>query len=248
MKNLNVHLFALCFILFGINVSGYSQEWNPRINNYYPELYNYIQTEYKSDQILVNGLYYDNYYRNAIGHPFLFKDVFYKGTLVCQNKLYKGLDMKYDVYEHKLLIRYVLNDRNIRFIPPNEFISEFSFNEMHFKKYSFPDMAPEFYQVIADYDDIKCLYHWFKERTESSHTRAFGSYRFYESEKTRYLVLDNKLLKYRNKFSFVRLFPEDKRYEIRKYLKSEKIKVLKSNDDGIRKLIDHCHKCLNQNN
>lgn len=248
MKNLHViYLFMSCFILTGLSVTGYPQHWNPPEKNYYSELYNYIQTEYKSDQVLVNGLYYDNYYRNAIGHPFLFEDVFYKGTLVCQNKLYKDLDMKYDVYEQKLLIRYILNDRNIRFIPPDEFISEFSFNEMHFKKYSFPGTVPEFYQVIADYDNLKCLCYWYKRRTESSHTRAFSSYRFYDSEKNCYLVLNDKLLKFRNNLSFINHFPKEKRYEIRKYLKSEKIKVLKSNDDTLRKLIDYCHKCLKKN-
>jgi hypothetical protein len=250
MKILIVCLFTLCFNLSVIIFSGYSQEWPPYIKDkdYYSELYNHIQTEYKSDQVLVNGLYYDNYYRNAIGHPFLFDDLFHKGTLVYQNKQYKDLDMKYDIYEQKLLISYMLHDRNIRFIPLNEFISEFGFNEMHFKKYSFPGMSPGFYQVIADYGDIKCLYYWFKKKTESSHFRVISSYQFYKSEKTCYLVLDNKLFRYINKFSFVRLFPKDKRYEIRKYLKSEKIKVLKSNDDMIRKLIDYCHNCLNQKN
>lgn len=248
MKNRKAYIFTLCFILFVISFSGYSQEWSPYIDNYYSELYNYIQTEHKSDQVLVNGLYYDNYYRNAIGHPFIFEDVFYKGTFVYQNKQYKGLDMKFDIYEHILLISYILNNRNIRFIPINDFISEFRLNEMYFKKYSFPGMAPEFYQVIADYDNIKCLYYWFKKRTESSHFRVITSYQFYKSEKTRYLVLDNELLKYRNKFSFIRLFPQEKRYEIRKYLKSENIKILKSDDDSIRKLIDYCHKCLNREN
>ncbi len=247
MKNLKAYIFTICFILFVINTSGYTQEWPPYIKNPYAELYNFIQTEYKSDQVLVNGLYYDNYYRNAIGHPFLFEDVFYKGTVVYQNIQYKDLDMKYDIYGQELLLSYVLDDRNIRFIPLNEFISEFSLNEMYFKKYSFPGMAPGFYQVIADYGDIKCLYYWFKKRTESSHFRVITSYQFYKSEKTRYLVLDNKLLKYRNKFSFIRLFPQEKRYDIRKFLKSENIKISKSDDDSIRKLINYCHKCLNQN-
>jgi hypothetical protein len=248
MKNLNGYICTLYFVLLVINVTGYSQDWNSNINNYYSELYNYIQTEYKFDQTLVNGMYYDNYYRNAIGHPFLFGDHFYRGTLVYRNKVYKDLDMKFDIYEHKLLIRYILNNSNVRFIPANEFISEFGFNEKYFRKYSFPGMAPGFYQVIADYDHIKCLYYWFKKKTESSHTRAFSSYKFYKSEKTCYLVMDDKLLKYRNNFSFIRLFPEKIRNEMRKYLKSEKIKVLKSNDDIIRKLIDYCNKYLNQNN
>jgi hypothetical protein len=248
MKNLFVQLFTMCIILFGIPVSGYSQEWNSQINNYYQELYTLITKEYKSDQVLVNGLYYDNYYRNAIGHPFLFEDVFYKGKLFYQNMLYKDLDMKYDIYEQRLLIRYILNDHNIIFIPPNEFISEFSFNEKHFKKYPFPGTAPKFYQVIADYDNIKCLCYWFKKRAESSHSRSFSSYRFYNSEKRCSLVLNNKLLNYRSNASFIRYFPEMKRDKIRKYLKSKKIKVLKSNDNTIRKLIDYCHKCLNQNN
>ena len=102
--------------------------------------------------------------------------------------------MKYDIYEQKMLINYQFNDKQLNILLLNEFISEFSFNGKMFGFFSFSEMKPAFFQVIAGGNDLKCLYHWYKERRESYHNRTYSSYEFAGSIKKCYLLMQDKLL------------------------------------------------------
>jgi hypothetical protein len=221
----------------------YSQEQSSYIKTDFNELYKSIQDEYGFDQVLVNGIFYEDDLLGKIGHPFLLENRFYKGKLIFRGNEYRGIEMKYDIYNQQLLIFVTQNNSNVWIILPNEFISSFSFDEKTFVKFTFK-REPKFYQVVCDSEKLKCLYYWLKYRYDSDHKRKFYSYGFTESARKSYLLLNDILLEYKNNSSFIRLFPQEIKYQIEGYIKSNRIKVNKCDDSIVRKLIIYCNSLL----
>ncbi len=237
-------LVSVFSILFIILPAGYSQQLHSDIQFDYSELYHAVENEYGFDQELVNGIFYEDFYRDAIGHPFLSENQFYKGTLAFRNKEYEGIEMKYDIYEQELVIYYTLQNSNTWIILPNDFISAFSFEGKIFGKYSFEGKESRFYQVISDSDNLKCFYFWYKERFNSFHKRGFMSYEFSDSKKKSYLFIGNTLREYSDNRSFIRLFPGQYHNRIKEYFKQHHIKVTKCEDERIQGLLNYCREIL----
>jgi hypothetical protein len=238
----NILIFSL--YLMNLCLSAYAQEYAPDARaDFWKELYNSVVIEYGFDQVLVNGICYEDEYLGTVGHPFLFEDRFYKGTLTYREREYLGLDIKYDIYKQQVILYIRQNNSIAWIIPPNDFISAFSLGDKMFVKHTF-EGVPGFYQSIFDTKELKCLYYWSKLRYDSDHKRDYNSYRFTDSERKTYLVMDDVLKKYGDNRSFVRLFPQESQMRIKQYLKNNKIKVSKSSDVEIEKLVTYCNTLL----
>ncbi len=202
-------------------------------------LYQSVVNEYGADQVLLTGISYEDVYREKEGHPFLFEDQFYKGTLVFRGREYKEVNLKYDIYNQQVILYSVQNHSSTWIIPPNDFISAFSLGDKWFVKYTFLG-EPEFYQVIFDTQRLKCLYHWSKSRYDSDHQNNYYGSRFTDSEKTTCLFLENVLKKYDNNKSFIKCFPKESHLKIKQYLKSNRIKISKCSEDRLVPLLTFC--------
>jgi hypothetical protein len=234
---------SLFLLSYSFSISIYSQEQSSYIKTNYNELYKSIQDVYGFDQVLVNGIFYEDDLLGKIGHPFLFENRFYQGTLIFRGNEYKDIEMKYDIYKQQLLLYVKQNNSIAWIIPPNEFISAFSLDEKTFEKFTLKG-EPKFYQLVCDTEKLKCLYYWLKYREDSDHERKFYSYKFTESARKSYLLLNDLLLEYKNNSSFVRLFPQEIKYQIKRYIKSNKIKVHKCDDSVVRGLVIYCNSLL----
>ncbi len=63
---------------------------------------------------------------------FCLEDQLYKGTLIYRGKEYKGIDMKYDIYNQQVIL-YIKHNNSIAWIiPSNDFISTFSLGDKFF--------------------------------------------------------------------------------------------------------------------
>jgi hypothetical protein len=142
------------------------------------------------------------------------------------------------------VILYVTqNNSNAWIIPPNDFISAFSLGDKLFVKHTFRGV-PGFYQVVFDTEELKCLYYWSKLRFDSDQKGYYNSFRFTDSDRKTYLVVDKVLEKYSYNRSFIRLFPQKSQMQIKQYIKNNKIKVAKSSDVEIEKLVTYCKTLL----
>jgi hypothetical protein len=233
--------YVLFFVLSLIPLSAQNQ--SPDTDNEYSRLYRYVNDEYGFDQVLVNGIFYEDIYRHKTGHQFFMEDQLYKGDLTFRGKDYKGHEMKYDIFNNQLILFVKSNFSVAWIVPPDDFISAFSLGDKHFSKFSF-EGKPGFYQVVFDSDRLKCLYYWYKKMIENYGNHKYVTYEFFDGEKKCYLVLDGSFLTYRNNRSFLEILPGEIRDRARKYLKSNHIKVNKSNDDNISSLIFYCNSLL----
>jgi hypothetical protein len=234
-------VFSL-FILF-ISPTLFAQEQSHNAVPDFNKLDKSVIDEYGFDQVLDNGFLYIEKYIRKIGHQFFMKDQLYNGTLVYRGEVYKGIEMKYDIYD-QLLVLSINNNNSLEWIVPhNDFISSFSLGDKFFSKYNFGGMT-RFYQVVNDMGKVKCLYYWFKQRSDSENINYLGFSEFTESEKENYLLLDGSLKKYKNNRSFTKLFPNEIKTRLREYIRNNHINVTKSGDEKIKELLTFCNSLL----
>lgn len=205
-----------------------------------------VQLIYGANTSLVNGVYFDNEYKFDKGHPYLFADEFQIGTIVVKNKEYNNLQLKYNIYNQKVLINYIdKGNSSIPFYPPTEFVNEFTINTTKFKKHSFAGFEDNFYQVIYE-GRIACLYLWFKKRIDSYHNIDFHAYEYLKPQKKSYLVINNELKLFKGKKSFVVLLPPDIRDSVKHYIKETDIKFKQITEKQMEELTSFCEQQLSR--
>lgn len=209
------------------------------------ELYKFVLEKYGFDQVLANGILFTDKYWKKEGHQFLGEDRLYSGKLVFRGKVYEGMEMKYDIVNQQLIVFIRNNLLQQGIVPPHDFISGFSLEGRSFSKYDFQG-EPRFYQVVYDSDKLKCLYHWSKQALE---TASSGNYKYYhfeftENKRKSYLNTEGSFGLYRNKKTFISLFPHDMQSSIRHYMKVNHVNVSKTTDEKMIELLKYCNSLL----
>lgn len=238
---------AFTIILFFVFSACLSQTIVPGSEENFIEIYNLAKEKYDVDQQLLNGIYYENPYYKALAHPFLDDGNFQVGSVIFRNKKYDEVRMKYDIYDQQIIINPKPDNSMLMILLANEFVSEFWVDGLHFKKFSFEESESSFYQVVSDKDDIKCYHAWYKLRYKSYHNANNVSFIFSDSKQKSFLLINGKLFRYRNNRSFVSLFPDKAKSQIRRFLKSERIKINKADDGAMKEVIHFCQSTFNQN-
>lgn len=237
------YFFLFFLFVLSFNVSVFAQIQSQDVRTDFGKIYKSVLDEYGLDQVLVNGIFYEDKYRKKVGHQFIMEDRSYNGSLTFRNKVFKGLEMKYDIYDNQLILHVKNNISEAWIVPPNDFISAFSLGEKKFLKFNFQG-EPRFYQVVFDTDKLKCLYYWYKEMHEFYDNSKYISYEFFDSEKECYLLLNGSFLTYRNNRSFLEILPGEIKARVKKYIKSYHIRVNKSSDEKISELLGYCNTLL----
>jgi hypothetical protein len=242
-RNLMKYLLVFSLFVLSISLSLSAQDQSHDSRTDYKKLYKSVIDEYGFDQVLDNGFLYKEKYLKKIGHQFLLQDQFYNGTLVFRGEVYKGVELKYDIYDQQLVL-IIKNNNSIELIVPhNDFISAFSLGDKFFSKYNFQGES-RFYQVVYDTEKVKCLYYWFKQEYDSNNIIYLGFNEFTDSEKESYLIMDGSLKKYKNNRSFTKLFPNEIKARVRGYIRINYINVAKSSDEKIKELLTYCNSLL----
>lgn len=271
----------LTLLFITILTLGYSQTPAGEVQNDYQAIYNSVKEQFGIDPLLMNGIYYENPYYNAKGHPFLGDGEFYLGSVNFRNKKYENVNLKYDIYNQQLIIDQSREDsrgsvvfQNVRYeglsvkfdeesqqmvinqeagkpkimnLLANEFVTEFSMDGMQFKKLALEGDEPEYYQVIGAEKDIQCYYFLYKNRFKSQNEGDRTVFVFSDKNYRSYLVIDNKVTKFRSNGSFLKQFQGVSKSQIRTYLRSNQIKVKRANDLVMKELIHYCQEILDQN-
>jgi len=204
------------------------------------DLFSFVQREYGADQVLINGLYPEDYIMDALGHPFFQDKLFYPGYIILHNQRYDGVSLQYNIFDQNIIVSQPgYENTPFQVIPPVKFITEFKIADKIFRKYCFDGTNEKFFQVVYD-GKIKCLYSFIKKRYVSYHTEKFSSFKFSDDIRKSYLLIDQKLYEYNTLGSYLRLFPEKVKPGIRAYCRKEHIRLPKSSDQEIGKLIEFC--------
>jgi hypothetical protein len=202
-----------------------------------------ILCEYKLDQVLVNGVLYEDDILPNIGNPFLLGDQIIQGTLIYKEKEYKNVELMYDINIQQLILVITQGNIVLKIMPATDFISSFTINNRHFSKYNITGTT-KFYQQVYYSDKLKCLYYWSKHKNKITKDTGETYYEYSTSLRSNYLILNGTVCTYKNEHTFVELFPGKDKFKIRKYIKNNHLSVKKSSDEQISKLLDYCYSLL----
>jgi hypothetical protein len=210
-------------------------------------LFNFVQREYGPDQVLINGLYPEDYILDATGHPFFLDTIYYPGYVILHNQKYDHVFLHYNIFDQNIIVSQPDYERGpIQIIPPNKFISEFKINDKIFRKFCFDGLNEDYFQVVYD-GKIKCLYSFVKKRYISYNYSKYSTFTYTKEIRKSYLLIDQKLYEYKKAGSFLLYFPEKVKPEIRAYIKKEKLRLSKASDTEIGRLMGFCENKIQGN-
>ncbi|MFC2137337.1 hypothetical protein ACFLTE_04165 [Bacteroidota bacterium] len=195
---------------------------------------------YRLDQNLINGIQFYNLHPNAPGHAYFNDNEYTIGNIMINNKIYHNVNLKYDLCKQRVLLEYdLLNGGTNQIILHNNDVDEFILNGKLFRKLNFPETGSQFFQIVSDENNIVCLYHWNKQIV--ANTGSLDSYYQYTDQKKKtYLLIDNNLYEYNRNLSFVRLFPENQQPKIKRFIRTNKIKLKEISEETTQQLIRYC--------
>lgn len=198
------------------------------------------------NQQLANGVYFENIYHGANGHPYLLEDQFTKGAVIFYGKEYHDVSLKYDLYGQQLLISHKENAMVFTSVLTKEFIDAFSLHGLNFRKMVLLEDEPAFFQVVAEVEELKCYYAWLRIRHEKIGENDNKLYSFTEDQQRRYLVMDKEVHRYFNNWTFARIFDRPMRGEIRSHLRQHDLKIQKATDEQVGEVIRFIAQLIHQ--
>lgn len=241
MRRLLILLFVTTFSLPGICQA---QDINTQLH--FEDIMSFAEGKKNSEKLLVNGHAYVNSYKRALGHPFFLDNTFLTGEVVYSGLRFYNQNIKYNSYEQELVLKLEMDKFGWEIVLPIERVDEFTLGNHLFRKFSLPETGSAYYQVVAETDQLTCLYFWTKPRVESDHIEGYLSYKFADDKEKKYLLQDDSPAVFRNNRSFVRLFPKDIRNTVSTYLKENKINLKSISIKGMEDLIQFCQFRLEQ--
>jgi hypothetical protein len=202
------------------------------------QIYSAAEKEYGIHQELINGLLFENKNQDAIGHPYFLDYYSNQGSVIYRGKQYSKLNLRYDIYDQKVLLIYLFNNVEYKLHLQKEFITEFTVENNRFINEAFgANEDAKFYQVIGEDFPVKLLYFWEKDLSNSyannSDIKIFSS-----EQKEKFILFNSERVSFNGNRSFTSKFNSKRKTAIKEYFRKNKIKVKHANYDEMELLIE----------
>jgi hypothetical protein len=181
-----------------------------------------IQNNPSDKQLLLNGRIWRNQYSKAVGDQFFLSNEFLKGSVVFNGRRFDNLDLLYDIKSDELLLR---TESYPVIIMNKEMVDSFSlvFNNRNFHVINAGNDSPGVLRGYVNiiYEGPSTLYVKYKKNIQP--LAVDGRYDLFHSDHSVYLKKGEEIVAVGKK-ELLNLL-EDKRKEIRLYLKSNSLKL-----------------------
>ncbi|NMC36865.1 MAG: hypothetical protein GYA41_00895 [Bacteroidales bacterium] len=193
-----------------------------------------------SDPLLFNGrIYTFSPPLNTGGNQFLHDTNFEEGSVTIRGVRYNDLLLNYDVYNQQLILKYNTREDAVNFIVLSDaWLECFTFGGLQFENITLSDSIKQFFQVIGS-GPYRILYSWAKKLSLDNFIGA-KNHVFSEPHKQMFLLSHNRISKFWNNKSYSFLFHE-RRPDVMKFLRGEKINVKKAPDKLMLQVINYCN-------
>lgn len=183
-----------------------------------PGYYELVDRAYGQDQELVNGMQYYNHHPRSLGNPYLLEGFVHQGSVSIRGVVYNNIWLKYDIYAQQVEVEYrTLNGADNQVVLVGDRVDNFRIGEHYFRNLSLGGEPERFYQVIGS-GRMVCYIMWDKKLIPLS-----GDSRFIEQftpPRRKYLLeLDGVITEFQGKKDFVKLFPLEKKKEMKKLVR-----------------------------
>ena len=176
-----------------------------------------VDRAYGLDQELINGTQYYNRYLMARGNPYFMDGSFQKGMVSVNGSVYPDVNLQYDIYSQHLELRYEsFSGANNHLVMVTGHLDSFRIGTLRFERLEL-EGEMRICQVIRT-EPFTCYIHWTKQLFPASNIPAYSS-QFTDSHCSYLLEMEGTRHRFRNRRTFVSLFPQVPGKEIRKLLR-----------------------------
>lgn len=191
-------------------------------------------------QILYNGRAWRNLYYRIKGDQFLFSSEFVPGNASIDDKEFKNIQVKYDIYNDELL---TLTDHGIIIQLNKEMIDLFSMKYNN-KVYYFRRLDADSLNSLSGY--INVLYDgrsalYVKYRKEILLLAVENKYDIFNQINKIYLQKDGNIILINSKKEFLNLL-KDQKQEVHNFIKTNNIRISKKNPESFKPVIEYYDK------
>ncbi|MFW5821353.1 MAG: hypothetical protein ACOCWA_08685 [Bacteroidota bacterium] len=195
------------------------------------------QNESNLDPALYNGSIYNYGSANILGHPFLHSRDFSRGSVIIDGIHYKNLLLNYDIFNQKIVFQFE-DDKSTGFISiPKEVISSFMIDNRNFTILHKSNWDHTIYEKI-DSKDLSLLIKWIK-RVKVSVKDEIHDFEYTPANRTMYLLDSGKMKKLRRKKDFIKSFDENKKSDIKKFMRKNRIRFRSANSEELTRLLKY---------
>jgi len=219
LKNLKLLLILLC-----ISFNLYSQERIDSVYGHNPFLYNGQVYKY----ILP---------ANVKGNQFMEDKTYKNGFIILKDKKYDDLKLNYDIFNQEVLLKFDLHQRTTLIKIDKTKLKEFSLENKTFILFKDESSKPIIYQYLGN-GTSKILIKFNKTLYLSSGSGT-SNFKFSKPFKSKFLLYDDVIHKFSNNRNFLSILKKEEQSLVKTYLKNNKIKLKKSSDEALNKLINY---------
>lgn len=203
-----------------------------------------LDASYGLDPLLYNGKFYRYHVApSTIGTPFIYSNEFNRGWVKLRGVTFDGVMLNYDIFNQQLVYKYANDDGGINHIIISDaWLEAFHFFGSDFEVHALPDTIKRIYRVLGR-GPVRIMYYSMKELNIDTPVGA-TNLRFSFPIQTSWLYKDSTLSRFTNNRSYIRLFDENQRPELKKFMRNNRISVKRSDDSELIKLLEFCNTTL----
>jgi hypothetical protein len=190
-----------------------------------------IQIITPDKQLLLNGRIWRNQYSKAIGDPYFLSDTYLKGSVTFNGQEFSNLDLKYDIKNDELLLQV---ESHPTIYINKEMVDSFTLVSGN-KTYNIINTGNDTSGVLRGYinvlyDGPSSLYVKYIKKLQP--LAVDGRFDLFFQELHVYLRRGTEISAITGKRKFLELL-EDKKREVRNYMKSRKLKIMRKDPDTL---------------
>jgi hypothetical protein len=197
--------------------------------------------------MIFTGKYYTDRQTGITGHPYFLNDDWEPGTIIYDKQKYDSIEMKYNIYEDILLVKYVADNGYV--IPIQLYsrkIEEFQIHDHRFvnnREDSSSDLDNGFSDILYDGKIAKAVT---RRKKEISSTQNSGQIlKKYVNKDTWYIQINHELFEVKGKKSILDVL-SDKKNEIKSFMNRNKSRYRKNQDLRLKEVVEYYHSIDNQ--
>ena len=228
-----IKFFLVFYIVLSVVHVGWAQ------NESIDSLYTKFDKLYGSDVLLNNGKKYFPETNSAKGHPFWGGQESFPADLTISGKTFPYQQLKYDLHKQEFLLFYTdLNGQKCQIILNTPFIDSVKTENSLFVRNQYPEIVQPFVRLVYR-GNISC-YVGLKKELDFTNIGVNTGYGYSKEIRTYYLIFNKVVYQFRNKSTFLKIFPSPKRAAIRTQISLNRLKFKKIDEAKLRQLIVFC--------
>jgi len=195
------------------------------------------QNESNLDPVLYNGSIYNYGSANILGHQFLNSRDFSPGSVIIDGIHYKNLLLNYDIFNQKIVFQFK-DDKSTGFISiPKEVIGSFMIDNRKFTILHNSNWDHTIYEKI-DSEDFSILIKWIK-KIKVSVKDEIHDFEYTPANRTMYFLDSGEMKKISGKKDFIKSFDENKKSDIKKFMRKNRIRLRSANSEELTRLLKY---------